>query len=233
MKITHINAGRDQFGEVPGTTVGLTIAMGDMDPVNAARLVMNIFSYAPAHDMLPTGNPASDAQIITETVDMPEPTTTLEESQARRTRHRRTRAEMQADEEAKARAALATIAGASPETLVAAVTSPNAPAYQSASEPVAPTSTSTEVTSRRRRVEAPAPDPMPITDSELSKAASNAAEELVKLGDDGPGIVTLVLKDFSVASVNELVGPAREKFIHAVNEEVRLAKEAYAAGQQG
>ena len=66
---------------------------------------------------------------------------------------------------------------------------------------------------------------MPITDTELSKAASNGAEELVKLGEDGPALITLILGDYKVASVYELVGEAREAFIKAVNEEVRLAKE--------
>ena len=94
-----------------------------------------------------------------------------------------------------------------------------------ASEPTADTLPSTAPVSRRVRAVAPPADPMPITDTELSKAASNGAEELVKLGEDGPALITLILTDFKVASVNELVGEAREAFIKAVNEEVRLAKE--------
>ena len=138
---------------------------------------------------------------VEQSVEMPEPATTLPEANARRTR--RTRAQMEADADAGA-------------------TNPTPPP---ASEPAAGTSPSTAPVSRRLRAVALPADPMPITDTELSKAASNGAEELVKIGEDGPALITLILTDFKVASVNELVGEAREAFIKAVNEEVRLAKE--------
>jgi len=115
-------------------------------------------------------------------------------------RVRRTRAQIEADEAAKQ--------------------SPNAPVSESG----VPDTGSTEATSRRRRAPAAAPDPMPITDAELSKVASNAAEELVQLGDDGPAFVMLVLQDFNVATVGDLVGPDREKFIHELRKEVAAAK---------
>lgn len=85
--------------------------------------------------------------------------------------------------------------------------------------------TSTEGVSRRRRA-APPPsnDPMPINDAEMSKAASNAAEELVKLGDDGPGLVKAVLADYGVASVGDIPQEKREAFIQELKKEVDLAK---------
>jgi len=79
--------------------------------------------------------------------------------------------------------------------------------------------------SRRRRLSPPAPDPMPINDAEMSKAASNAAEELVKLGEDGPALVQLIIGDYDVKFVGEIPVEKRIEFIEKLQTEVRLAKE--------
>lgn len=81
-----------------------------------------------------------------------------------------------------------------------------------------------ETTSRRRRNVSASPDPMPINDAEMSKAASNGADELVKLGEDGPGIIGLIVEDYGVTSVGDIAQDKRQAFIDAVATEVRLAK---------
>ena len=88
---------------------------------------------------------------------------------------------------------------------------------------------STEGTSRRRRAAAPAADPMPITDAELSKAASHTADELVKLGEDGPGLVMAVLEDYGVKSVGEIAVDRREAFIRELAKELDLAQQEHAS----
>lgn len=88
---------------------------------------------------------------------------------------------------------------------------------------------STEGTSRRRRAVAPAADPMPITDAELSKAASHTADELVKLGEDGPGLVMAVLEDYGVKSVGEIAVDRREAFIRELAKELDLAQQEHAS----
>lgn len=65
---------------------------------------------------------------------------------------------------------------------------------------------------------------MPINDAEMSKAASNAAEELVKLGEDGTTIVKMVLEDYGVPSVGDIPAERREAFIKELAKEVTLAK---------
>lgn len=82
-----------------------------------------------------------------------------------------------------------------------------------------------QTASRRRRLVPPAPDPMPINDAEMSKAASNAAEELVKLGEDGPALVQLIIGDYDVKFVGEIPVEKRIEFIEKLQTEVRLAKE--------
>jgi len=89
--------------------------------------------------------------------------------------------------------------------------------------PPPPTQTA-EVPSRRRRAPETSPDPMPISDAELSKAASNAAEAFVKLGEDGPTMVKLVLEDFKVETVGDIPADQREKFIKELAKEVSLAQ---------
>ena len=88
----------------------------------------------------------------------------------------------------------------------------------------------TESTSRRRRAPAPvSTDPMPITDAELSKAASHTADELVKLGEDGPGLVMAVLEDYGVKSVGEIAVDRREAFIRELAKELDLAQQEHAS----
>jgi hypothetical protein len=72
---------------------------------------------------------------------------------------------------------------------------------------------------------------MPINDAEMSKAASNGAEELVKLGDDGVGIIKLIVEDYGVENVGDIPADKRQEFIEKVALEVRLAKEEYASKQ--
>lgn len=88
--------------------------------------------------------------------------------------------------------------------------------------------TTTEPTvSRRRRVDAPPAEPegpKVYSDVDLSKAASLAAEALTKLGENGTGIVMAVLKDFNVATTNDIPADARQKFLDDLAEEVRLAE---------
>lgn len=95
------------------------------------------------------------------------------------------------------------------------------------SAPAAP-SASADTGSRRRRASSPpppAPDPMPINDAEMSKAASNTAEVLVNMGEDGPGMVTLILEDFGVKSAGDIPVDQRQKFLDECAKEIRLAKE--------
>ena len=165
---------------------------------------LNVNEVIARFGLVPAQVPLGDSQTAVAGSDAPAGTSATTDAGGteppRRTR--RTRAQMEAD------------AGAAKN-----------PTPPPASEPAADTSPSTAPVSRRLRAVTPPADPMPITDTELSKAASNGAEELVKLGEDGPALITLILGDYKVASVNELVGEAREAFIKAVNEEVRLAKE--------
>lgn len=86
---------------------------------------------------------------------------------------------------------------------------------------------STEGTSRRRRAAPPAasPDPMPINDAEMSKAASNACEVLVNMGEDGPGIVKLILEEMGAASAGDVPQDKRQQFLDECAKEIRLAKE--------
>ncbi len=72
---------------------------------------------------------------------------------------------------------------------------------------------------------------MPINDAEMSKAASNGAEELVKLGDDGVGIIKLIVEDYGVENVGDIPADKRQEFIGKVALEVKLAKEEYASKQ--
>lgn len=133
-------------------------------------------------------------------------------SETRQRRHRRTRAEMEAAE-----AAARNPSGAGEAT-----------AGTSASTEAAPPATESR---RRRVVPPPAPDPMPINDAELSKAASDAAAALVALGEDGPGIVMLVLNGpdgFGVEAVGEVKQEDRKRFIAELQEEVKLAREDHA-----
>lgn len=108
-------------------------------------------------------------------------------------------------------------------------------AAQSASENTAPptdASTASEGTSRRRRAAAPpANDPMPINDAEMSKAASNTAEEFAKLGEDGVALVKAVLEDYGVPSVGEIPQERRKAFIKELAKEVDLAKQEHASKQ--
>ena len=80
---------------------------------------------------------------------------------------------------------------------------------------------------RRRRAvaEQPSPDPMPINDAEMSKAASNAAEFYVNLGEDGPATVMLILnEDFGVKSATDIAQDKRQAFIDALQKEMKLAQ---------
>lgn len=78
--------------------------------------------------------------------------------------------------------------------------------------------------SRRRRTTAPAEaeGPKPITDTDLTKAASNAA---ASMGPEGPGTVMAVLADFGVTTVNNIEADKREQFLKELQAEV----EAYEA----
>ena len=85
---------------------------------------------------------------------------------------------------------------------------------------------------RRRRAvaEQPSPDPMPINDAEMSKAASNAAEFYVNLGEDGPATVMLILsEDFGVKSATDIAQDKRQAFIDALQKEMKLAQAEYDA----
>lgn len=88
-----------------------------------------------------------------------------------------------------------------------------------------------DTSSRRRRpAEAAAvahPAEATITDADLSKAASIAADELVKLGDDGPGIILAVLADFDVTDCSKVPADQREKLLTEFRKEVALAEEAH------
>lgn len=104
------------------------------------------------------------------------------------------------------------------------------PAPAASETPPAPPAAdaSADTGSRRRRASSPpppAPDPMPINDAEMSKAASNTAEVLVNMGEDGPGMVTLILEDFGVKSVGDIPVDQRQKFLDECAKEIRLAKE--------
>lgn len=82
--------------------------------------------------------------------------------------------------------------------------------------------------SRRRRSAAPdaAPaTPAGISDIDLTKGASEAAEALTKLGDNGTQIIQDVLKeDFGVDSVGAIPADKRQVFLDAIQEQVDLAK---------
>ena len=77
---------------------------------------------------------------------------------------------------------------------------------------------------RRRRVvaEAPAPEVKKITDADLTKACSNAAAII------GPEIITVILGEFKVKSVNELAPDVRELFLAEVDGELATAYAAAA-----
>lgn len=85
--------------------------------------------------------------------------------------------------------------------------------------------------SRRRRAPAAAPAapaapeaPQGISDADMTKAASNTADVLVNLGEDGPGIVMLVLKDFEVTSVGDVPVEKRHDVLSEFAKEITLAK---------
>lgn len=92
-----------------------------------------------------------------------------------------------------------------------------------------------EETQRRRRGRPPGstnkpvpapepPQPAGLSDADLSKAASNAAADLDALGEDGPGIVMLVMKDgFGVESTSDIPLDRRAKFVAELRDEVELA----------
>ena len=66
---------------------------------------------------------------------------------------------------------------------------------------------------------------MPINDAEMSKAASNAAEFYVNLGEDGPATVMLILnEDFGVKSATDIAQDKRQAFIDALQKEMKLAQ---------
>lgn len=90
-----------------------------------------------------------------------------------------------------------------------------------------PTMPVADTGSRRRRAAPPAasPDPMPINDAEMSKAASNACEVLVNMGEDGPGIVKLILEEMGAASAGDVPQDKRQQFLDECAKEIRLAKE--------
>lgn len=88
-----------------------------------------------------------------------------------------------------------------------------------------------EPTSRRRRTPAPeAASPPPaapagISDVDLTKAASDTADVLVNMGEDGTGIVKLILADMQVSSVGDLPQDQRQKFLDECKKEIKMAKE--------
>ena len=89
----------------------------------------------------------------------------------------------------------------------------------------APISPSEQPRRRRAVAEQPSPDPMPINDAEMSKAASNAAEFYVNLGEDGPATVMLILnEDFGVKSATDIAQDKRQKFIDELQKEMKLAQ---------
>ena len=89
----------------------------------------------------------------------------------------------------------------------------------------APISPSEPPRRRRAVAEQPSPDPMPINDAEMSKAASNAAEFYVNLGEDGPATVMLILnEDFGVKSATDIAQDKRQAFIDALRKEMKLAQ---------
>ena len=89
----------------------------------------------------------------------------------------------------------------------------------------APISPSEQPRRRRAVAEQPSPDPMPINDAEMSKAASNAAEFYVNLGEDGPATVMLILnEDFGVKSATDIAQDKRQAFIDALQKEMKLAQ---------
>lgn len=67
--------------------------------------------------------------------------------------------------------------------------------------------------------------PVGISDIDLTKGASEAAEALTKLGDNGTQIIQDVLKeDFGVDSVGAIPADQRQVFLDAIQEQVDLAK---------
>lgn len=94
---------------------------------------------------------------------------------------------------------------------------------------IAPPASETEPTpSRRRRTSASvdsAPGAPTISDLDLAKGASEAAEALTKLGDKGQEIVQDVLReDFGVTMVNEIAADRRQAFLDELQNQVSLAK---------
>lgn len=94
--------------------------------------------------------------------------------------------------------------------------------------PVVPADVAAQTTepSRRRRSSASEASEAPtISDIDLGKAASEAAESLTKLGDAGHQIVQDVLKeDFGVKMVNDLPADKRQAFLDELLNQVALAK---------
>ena len=195
------------YAQDAGTEVVVLLPGLDLFTAVAKLEAMFATPNAPSPHSLPLDNLAGEQAAPT--------STSTEASSIEPTRRRRrTAAEMEA-----ARAA----------------ENPTSAAAQSASENTAPptdASTASEGTSRRRRAAAPvSTDPMPITDAELSKAASHTADELVKIGEDGPGLVMAVLEDYGVRSVGEIAVDRREAFIRELAKELDLAKQEHASKQ--
>lgn len=207
-------------GDVVHASFGIEVPLAEWD---IHSIIQCGFSIMPPQmpPPLPGFDPAVDVrQSPAEHNEAETPAAPLAEAGQRR--RRRTQAEMRASREEHF--PLGT-------SLHGPQADPNAFAGQhseAAGEAIAATPPSTEPTRRRRA--APPADVVPVfTDVEMSKAASNAAEELVKLGEDGPALVKLILGDYKVASVNEIPAELREKFISELASEVELAKQEKSA----
>ena len=183
--------------------VEVVVLFPDLDLFTAVAKMGEALGLFNAPSPPEPASPASEQAALTSTsTEQPSPATDTGR------RRRRTAAEMEA---------------------ARATENPPGGAAAAPSAPIDP-SAGTESTSRRRRAAAPvSTDPMPITDAELSKAASHTADELVKLGEDGPGLVMAVLEDYGVKSVGEIAVDRREAFIRELAKELDLAQQEHAS----
>lgn len=202
-KLEYVNFHVD--GETVHASFGLAVPIAEWDIHKIINAGFSIMPPMPLQGF----DPAVDVrQSPAEHHEAETPAAPLAEAGQRR--RRRTHAEMEA-----AKAA---------DNVASGVADPNA----SVGEAAAATPPSTEPTRRRRAAPAET-GPATISDVDMSKAASNAAEELVKIGEDGPALVKLILGDYKVASVNEIPAELREKFLSELASEVELAKQEKSA----
>ena len=192
------------------TRVSVDVYVSGLGVAAAVAAVLGkIEAIEPYHTLQPDPNVTNVSSASVPAVDTSAQTAASDPVPEQPRRRRRTAAEMEADK-----------AAANP-TLSAAV-----PNVSETTAPPTDASASSEQPRRRRAVaEQPSPDPMPINDAEMSKAASNAAEFYVNLGEDGPATVMLILsEDFGVKSATDIAQDKRQAFIDALQKEMKLAQ---------